>query len=35
VGEFKNSKLNGRGTLTSPDGKKLTGRFKNGEFIGK
>jgi len=35
VGQFRNNKLHGQGTLTSPDGKQLVGEFKNGEFVGK
>ena len=35
VGHFKNGKMHGEGTLTSHDGKKMTGRFEAGEFVGK
>jgi hypothetical protein len=34
VGQCKNNKLHGKGTLTSPDGKALVGEFKDGEFVG-
>jgi len=35
VGEFKNNKIHGKGTLTSAEGKKMAGNFKDGEFLGK
>ena len=35
VGELKNMKFHGKGVLTLPDGKKYSGRWANGEFLGK
>jgi hypothetical protein len=32
TGVWKNDKLNGKGTLTSPDGKIEKGIFKNGKL---
>jgi hypothetical protein len=33
VGEFKNGLLDGKATITTVDGKKFTGQFKEGKFI--
>jgi hypothetical protein len=33
IGEFKNGKRTGFGTMTFPDGRRLAGQFKDGEFI--
>lgn len=35
VGESKNGKNHGHGILTLPDGEKLVGEFRYGEFKGK
>ena len=35
IGEFKNSKFHGHGTLTSPHGTKYVGEFKDSSFDGK
>ena len=35
VGEFKEGKKNGQGTLTSPDGRKYVGEFKDGKQHGQ
>ena len=35
IGEIKNGKPNGTGTITSPDGKKYVGVFKDGKEHGK
>ena len=35
IGEIKNGKPNGTGTITSPDGKKFVGEFKDGKEHGK
>ena len=35
IGEIKNGKPNGTGTITSPDGKKYVGEFKDGKEHGK
>ena len=34
VGEFKDGKPNGQGTLTTPDGRKYVGEWKNGKEHG-
>ena len=34
-GEFKNDKINGQGTLTTPDGRKYVGEWKDGERNGQ
>ena len=33
-GEYANDSENGYGTLTTPNGQKFTGQFKNGVFVG-
>jgi len=35
IGEIKNGKPNGTGTITSPDGKKYEGEFKDGKEHGQ
>ena len=35
VGQVKNGKANGKGTLTWPDGRKYTGQWENGNRHGK
>ena len=35
VGEWKDGKFNGHGTVTSPDGRKYVGEFKDGKKHGK
>ena len=35
VGEVKDGKRHGRGTLTLPDGEKYEGEFKDGEYDGR
>ena len=35
VGEYKNGKMHGLGTLTFSDGRKNSGQWKNGEYVGK
>ncbi len=34
IGEHKDGKRNGQGTLTSPDGRKYVGEFKHGKYHG-
>jgi len=34
IGEFKNGKRNGQGTYTHLDGKKISGEWKDNEFVG-
>jgi len=33
AGEWKNNKMHGQGSYTSPDGKIIEGTFKNGKFL--
>ena len=35
VGEIKNAKPNGHGTLTKPEGSKYVGKFKDGKYNGQ
>ena len=35
VGEFRDGKLHGQGTMTRPDGGKHEGAFRDGFFLGK
>ena len=35
IGEFKNGQMNGKGTVTHPNGAKYVGEFKNGKIDGK
>ena len=35
VGEYKNGKRHGQGTLTTPDGRKYVGEYKDGKFHGQ
>jgi len=35
VGEYKNGKMHGLGTFTFSDGRKNSGQWKNGEYVGK
>ena len=35
VGHWKDDKPHGIGTMTHPDGTKLAGEFKDGEFVGE
>ena len=34
VGEFKDDKSHGQGTLTHPDGRVVSGLWKDGKFLG-
>jgi hypothetical protein len=35
VGEFRNDKMNGQGTLTFPDGSEYEGEFRDGKYKGR
>ena len=35
IGDYRDNQHHGHGTLTWPNGEKLVGEFKDGEFVGE